>query len=419
MAALSGSETVSTLNGLFKEVYGDDVKQLVPSSMKCQQLIPFKGGAKKLGNQYHQPVVLAWPGGFTEAAASSGAFALNPAAASTMKDAVLTPSQIVLREYMDYEAAARSASGVNAFVDGTKLVFEMMQKSARKRLEANILYGSVGVGIVSASSSATSPTTITFTTASWAPGLWSGTEGNSYDVWDATLTTQRNLNAALVVSSMDVDARTVTFTGNNTDIGSIIATDVFFFRGGKGNEMAGIHKVLTNTGSLFGIDAGSYNLWKATTYDAGSAALTFNKVKAAVGRAVGRGLDEDVVLFVNPRGWDNIMTDLAALRRFVEKSGKGMAYEIGSENIVFYSQAGKIEIVPHIMVKEGFAYGLVKPSWVRVGATDLTFQTPGYGGQIFVQLGDYAGFDIRCYVSQAVLCEMPARNFIITGIVNA
>lgn len=418
MAPLSGSETVSTLNGLFKEVYGDDIKMLVPSSMKVQQFISFKGGAKKLGNQYHQPVVLAYPGGFTHAAASSGAFALNAAAASTMKDAALSPSQIVLREYLDYEAAARSASGVNAFVDGTKLVFEMMQKSARKRLEAELLYGQSGLGIVSSKSSATSPTVITFTAASWAPGLWSGVEGHSYDIYTA-LGVQVNANAALVVSAVDVDARTVTFTGNNTDINAIAATDVLYFRGAFGNELAGINKILTNTGSLFGIDAAAYNLWKATTYSAGSASLTFNKVKAAVAQAVGRGLDEDVTLLVNPKGWDNMMTDLAALRRFVEKSGKGMSYEIGSENIVFYSQNGKIEIVPHIMVKEGDAFGLVKPTWVRVGAVDLTFQTPGYGGQIFTQLGDYAGFDVRCYVSQAILCEMPARNFKITNIVNA
>lgn len=400
-----------------KEVYGDDVKQLIPTSNQLQQLIPLKAGAKQLGNLYNQPVVLAWPGGFTMAAASSGAFELNGAVASTMKNASLAGAQILLREYMDYEAAARAASGVNAFVDATKLMFEMMQKSARKRIEAEILYGQVGLGKVSTSSSATSPTVITFSAASWAPGLWSGVEGSSYDIYNGA--SQINTNAALVVSSVDIDARQVTFTGNNTDIAAIAAGYDLYFRGAYGNEAAGVHKILTNTGSLFGIDAASYNLWKATSYSAGSAALTFNKVKSAVGQAVGRGLDEDVMLFVNPKGWDSMMTDLAALRRFVEKSGgKGQSYEIGSENIVFYSQAGKIEIRPHIMVKEGFAYGLVKSNWLRVGATDLTFKTPGQGSNIFTQLQSYAGFEVRCYYNGALLCEMPARNFIITDIVN-
>ena len=416
MSALSGSETLSTLNGLFKEAYGDDVKQLVPSSNKLQLAIPLKLGAKKTGNLYHQPVVLAWPGGFTFAAANSGAFSLNSAVASTMKDAQLQGSQIVLREYMDYEAASRAAGGINAFVDATKLMFEMMQKSARKIIESELLYGQMGLGKVSSKSGSTSPVTITFTAASWAPGLWSGVEGHEYDVYNGS--SQINTNASLVVSSVDIDARQVTFTGNNTDIGNIAAGYDFYYKGAYGNEAAGVHKILTNSGDLFNINATTYNLWRATSYSAGSAALTFNKVKAAIGQAVGRGLDEDVTLYVNPKGWDSIMTELAALRRFVEKSGKGGSYEIGSENIVFYSQNGRVEIVPHIMVKEGFAYGLVKPSWVRVGATDLTFQTPGYGGQIFTQLQSYAGFEVRNYYNAALLCEMPARNFIITDIVN-
>lgn len=417
MAPLAGSETLATLNGLFKEVYGDEVKTLVPAPLKVQQMIPFKGGAKKLGNKYHQPVVLAFPGGFTHAATSSGAFALNAAVASTMKDAQLDPSQIVLREYLDYEAAARSAAGVNSFIDGTKLLFEMMQKSARKRLEAELLYGQQGLGIVSSKSGATSPVTITFTPASWADGLWTGVESHKYDIYTSG-GSQVNTNAALVVSSVDPANRRVTFTGNNTDINAIAATDVLYFQGAYGNEMAGTSKILQNTGSLFGIDASSYNLWEATQYSAGSAALTYNKVKAAIASAVGRGLDDDIDLLVNPKGWDSIMTDLAALRRFVEKQGKGMSYEIGAENIVFYAQNGRISVMPHPMMKEGEAHGLIKSSWVRVGANDLTFQTPGYGGQIFTQLGDYAGFDVRCYVNQAILCETPARNFIITGIVN-
>jgi len=399
-----------------KEVYGDDIKQLVPAPMKVQQMIPFKGGAKKLGNKFHQPVVLALPGGFTQAATGSGAFALNGAVSSTMKDAQLDPYQMVLQEYMDYEAASRSAQGVNAFVDGTKLIFELMQKAARKRIESELLYGQSGLGKISTSSSATSPTVITFTAATWAPGLWNGTEGYKFDVYNGS--SQINTNAPLVVSSVNIDARQVTFTGNNTDIAALAAGYDFYFQGAYGNEMAGIQKILENTGSLFGIDAASHSMWRATSYSAGSAALTYNKVKAAVAAAVGRGLDEDVVLLVNPKGWDSIMTDLAALRRFVEKQGRGMAYEIGAENIVFYAQAGKIEVVSHMMVKEGMAFGLVRPSWTRVGAVDLSFQTPGYGGQIFFNIPGYAGFELRCYSSQAILCEMPARNFIITNIVN-
>lgn len=387
-------------------------------------MIPFVPKQKELGNLYHQPVVVAYPSGFTHAAASAGAFTLNGPVASTMKDAQINGSQIVLREYMDYEAAAKAAKGRNAFLDATSLMFENMQKSHRKRLEIELLYGQAGVGVVSAKSATTSPTVITFTDATWAPGIWAGSEGMKFDCWSAVSAgTNRNTNAALVVSAVDIDNKQVTFTGNNTDINAITAGDHFFFFGGKDSsgasqEMAGIHAILSNTGTLFNISASSYSLWKSTQYSAGSAALTFNKVKAAVAAAVGRGLDEDMVLLVNPVTWDNLLSDLAALRRFVEKQGKGTSYEIGSENIVFYSQAGKIEIVPSIYVKQGSAYGLVPSSWKRIGATDVTFETPGYGGQIFTQLSGAAGFDVRSYCHEAVLCEMPARQILLSNIVN-
>jgi hypothetical protein len=341
-----------------------------------------------------------------------------------MKDAQINGSQILLREFMDYESAAKAAKGRNAFIDATALMFENMLKSMRKRLEVELLYGQQGVGKVSSKSASTSPTVITFTADSWAPGIWAGSEGMQFDVWSAqSAGTNRNTNAALVVSAVDIDNKQVTFTGNNTDINAIAANDHLFYYGAKSSagttqEMAGIDKIVNNSGSLFNVDASVYSLWKSTSYSASSAALTFNKVKAAIAAAVGRGLDEDMMLLVNPKTWDNLLSDLAALRRYVEKQGKGTSYEIGSENIVFYSQAGSIELTPSIYVKEGNAYGLVKNNWKRIGATDVTFETPGYGGQIFTQLSGNAGFDVRCYTHQAVFCEMPARQLLINNIVN-
>jgi hypothetical protein len=44
---------------------------------------------------------------------------------------------------------------------------------------------------------------------------------------------------------------------------------------------------------------GTYNLWKGNSY-AVSAAMAIGKVLAGVSRAVERGLDEDVSLYLNP-----------------------------------------------------------------------------------------------------------------------
>lgn len=402
-------ETVTTLNGLFKEVYSDGIRDLIPTGIKVQKLIPYIEKQKEVGNQYHQPVILAYAQGFTHAGASAGAFALNSAAAGVMKDAALSPSQILLREQLDYESAARAAKGRNAFMDATALMFENMQKSMRKRLEVQLLHAGTDLGVVSSTTS----TTITFTTATWAPGIWAGAEGANLDVWDTTLATQRT-NSAVIVS-VDVDNRKITIDALPT---GTVATDRVFFKGAKGNEMSGIHAILANSGSLFGISASTYTLWKSTSYNA-SGALTFDKLKAAISVAVGKGLDEDCVVLVNPRTWDNLMSDLAALRRFVDNpKGKGSAYQIGAENIEYYSQNGKVSIMPSIYVKEGFAYGLVPEVWKRPGAADVTFKTPGYGDQIFFHLPTNAGFEVRSYTDQCVFSEAPAKNFLVTGIVN-
>lgn len=413
-SGIGGEETVTTLNGLFKEVYGDDVKHLIPEGLKVQGMIPFVPKQKELGNKYHQPVVLAYPSGFTHAAAQSGAFTLLGASASTLKDAQIDGSQILLREYMDYEAAAKAAKGRNAFVDATSLMFELMQKAIRKRLEVELLYGGQDLGVVASVSS----NTITITDATWAPGIWAGSEGTSLDIFDTTGVTQRGGGTGhQTITSVDLINKTVTCSGGLQS--GVVAGDRLFFQGANGAEMSGIYQILTNTGTLFNINAGTYNLWQSTQYAVGGVALTFNAVKAAVARAVGKGLEGDCTLLVNPLTWDNLLSDLATLRRFVEKQGKGTQYEIGSKEISFYAQNGSIEIVPSIYVKAGHAFGLQADTWKRIGATDITFQTPGYGGQIFTQLQSNAGFDVRAYTHQAVFSEMPARNFIITGIVNA
>lgn len=402
--------TVSTLNGLFKEVYGDDIAQVIPDGVKVQKHIPFVSKEKQNGNSFHQPVLLAYDSGFTHAAASSGAFTLNDATAGVMKDATVVGSQILLRAQMDYEAAARAAKGRNAFVDATQLLFESMQKAMRKRLEAQLMYGAVGLGAIGSIAS----DVITFATADWAPGLWAGSEGMLIDIYASDLTTRRG-SASVAITAVNLDERKITIASTPA---MTAANDVVFFAGANANEMSGIHKILTNTGTLFGISAATYSLWKSSSYAAGSAALTQAKVGAAVAQAVAKGLDDDCMLIVNPKTWNNLLGDQAALVRHTGKDVKAVVNN-GSKSIELFSQNGKITIEPSLYCREGFAYGLSKDSWKRLGACDVTMKTPGYGDQIFFHLPTKAGFEVRSYTNQAVFCEAPGKNFLVTGIVNS
>lgn len=53
MATLSSSNTLATLNGLFKQVYGDTVENLIPNGVELMKDIPFVKSDKRLGQEYN------------------------------------------------------------------------------------------------------------------------------------------------------------------------------------------------------------------------------------------------------------------------------------------------------------------------------------------------------------------------------
>lgn len=373
------------LDGLFKNAYGDSVEQLTPEASLIQKEIDFVPQDKETGDKYNQPVVLAQEHGVTYAAAGAGAFALNESVAMTMKNAELQGSQLLIRSALSYDAAAKAANSKKAFVKGTELLVETMVASISKRLELSLLYGQSETGIGQPASTANvnaTSTTITISNLTWATGIWAGLENSTLDLYNDMDTTpvKINTNAALVVSSVNLDSKTVTVTGNATDITAIDAltyggNEAMVFEGAQAAEMAGIDKIITNTGTLFGINAGTYNLWKGNNYSASSADLTIGKILKGMAQAVGRGLDERVNLYVAPVTWENLNDDIAALRR-LDSSYKASKVEQGNEAITYHGQNGMISVYSHLYMKEGEAFALPSSKCRRVGAQDISFKSP-------------------------------------------
>ncbi len=355
--------------------------------------------------------MLAYPQGFTHAASGDGAFTLQDAIAGTMKDAQVQGSQIVLKEQIDYELISRALKGRNAFRDSVGLVIENMQKSFRKRLEASLWYGQSGIGTVA--SLATN--TITITTAEFAPYIWAGSEGMLIEVFNGTTS-----RGTATITAVDIDARTITL---NSAPGGTTGGDLLFFASANSGssvfkECVGIHKILTTTsGTLFNVNVGTYGLFKGTTYSLGSVAASFAAIRKGISKAVNKGLMEDLKIYVNPKTWDDMMTDLAALRRLPDS--KYEKYSIGAEAIEYYAQNGKAEIVPCGFVKEGYAYGLSVDHWKRVGAVDVVFGDPMFQDQIFFHIPTKAGVEMRAYTNQAIFSDSPAKSIAFSGIVNS
>lgn len=410
------ADVVGSLNEMHKKVYSKrPLPNLIPEVAKIQKLIPFSE-KEKLGDKFNIAVRLAYPTGFTHAVGdgSAGAFALGEVRGGTQKRAEMTAYQMLLRDQMSYEDAGKAVKGERSFVNGTEFFYEGLQLSARKRLEAELLYGGVGMATVGAYSASNASygnqPTITVTLAQWAPQLWAGVEGCAIDVHSAATATVRGTP---YVVGVDIDNRVLILSAAVT---GCVANDAIYFQGCFGKEMLGIHRIVSNTGSLFGIDAATYGLWKSNSHAVGGA-FSFDALKKGISKAVGKGLYGKIDLFLNPGGWDNLQTSIEALRVTSEKDVRKV--EVGTEEIVYHSQNGMTVVHSHPMVKEGFGYGLFTPTWKRVGSVDLELGAPGFGGTPWFHLPSNAGVEARIYTNQGIISETPAQNILFTGIVNA
>lgn len=419
---MATANVVSTLSGLFKEVYADKLESLVPKAARIQKEAKYVSRDKQEGNQYHQPVRLTRAHGWT-LSTSGDAFALNQPEPARTQDAVLQGSSFVLREAISYTAAAKLASSKGsdrkrAFVAGTSYMIENMTETAAFVQELQLMYGQGDVGVVNARVSGTGTTSQVFsiTTATFIAAMWSGLEQGYIDVY--TGSTQRNLSSDFQITAVDIANKQITVSGAAAELDAVAASDSIYLRGTKSAGMVGLRTIASNTGSMFGIDAASYSLWAGNTFSAASGSLSFVKMLQGLNQPVNRGLMSDVIAYCSPASWTDMNNDLAALRRYANKAGGKL--EQGAEGLEFYGQSGSIEIVPHIYMKPSEAVIVPRDSMIRVGASDLTFTPPGTDSDSFFEnLPDNAGYGTRCYWNLALFVPCPNKMLLINNIVNS
>ena len=404
---MAGENTASTLSALLKEVYADSLTSLIPEGVRLLKEVKFSAGDKELGDKYVQPVCLTHEHGFT---CDSGAFALNAAINASYAEAQVEGKNLVLRTVVSYDAAAKASSSKKAFMKWSEQVVGNMTSSFTKRLEVLHFYGGTSLGVVSSIAASV----ITITTATFASGIWAGSEGAVLSSYTA-LTGGTTHDTSLTIVSVDPANRQITVSGDSTTA----ANDYLFYKGFRGTEMNGIDKLVTNTGNLYNISATTYNLWAGNSYSAGSGALTFGKIQSAIALAVAKGLDEKVSVFVSIPTWANLNTDISALRK-LDNSYKTSKAENGSESISFYGANGEIEIVPSIYVKEGEAFCVPLARLKRIGSSDVTMRMPGMSDeQLVLQRDGYAAYEMRLFYDGNLFAERPGFLTKITNIVNS
>jgi len=410
----------ASIIGDFKERYNTKgIQDAIPESRVILKNVEFDK-ATLVGNAFHTPVILSDEAGFTYAANNAGNYALNGPVSLNVPDAQVRPAQITLVSQIAYDALSQSLGSGAAFLSATKLITKRMIDSMSKRVELAALYGGVGLGKTALTGSSQTSSTIevvAFTQQTWSDGIWAGTVNNQVQFYNGASLVSSGADSVFTISAVNPTLRTLTVTGSTTGIAALHALVVttpttldIYFNSAYGNEMTGIDKILTNVGTLFNISAATYDLWKSNVIDNANGKLTFLALQNAVATAVGRGLDTEVDVLVNPKVWANLVTSQSGARRF-DSSYKKTQMENGAEKLTFYSQNGTMNITPSLYVKEGDCFILPFSTYQRIGSMDIEFMPQVMGSDEFFQyVPGYNAYELRLWTNQQIFCTLPARS---------
>lgn len=405
------------LTGLYKEAYPEGIVNLIPKSSIVQRNVKFRSGAEKVGNKYHIPLVLSPEQGVTY-----GIKTLVGPQSMEMGDAQLQGSSVTIQGALDYDAAARSV-GKNSFDEATSLQMNVMIEQGSKRIEVATLYGQspTGLGLIaSTGTTTTTTTTLVLSEVQWS-GIWSGSKKALLDVVAVTGGAVANSVGPLTVSTVNFSTFSIVVSGASADItavnaavvasgGAIIRYSGATDSSGNQFEMAGLDRIMTNTGVLFNVDAATNELWKTTQVTVGTP-LSFDIVGegVAIAQQAG-GLDEEATLLISPTRWRKLNSDLAANRRY-DSSYKKADGELGNQGITYWAETGEIQVLPHPFVKNGDGFLVPFKRVRRVGAQEISFNTPAMGseGTIFLQSQTFPGYEYRLYGNEALIIDSPAK----------
>jgi len=441
MASVSNIQVIE----LFKTVYGS-MHDLVPEDQLLGQDISWSDG-DRVGTQFVEDVVLGAETGITLGGSGQEAFEINPAIAGAVKQTLVTPYVSILPSVLPFATISRSFGNEQAFFRATKFITRNNLKSHNKFLEIFRLWGQSpsllgyvsyytgtyrgaaftngggtvnGVAFVAGVSAASKA--ILLAPGEFAPGFWVGMIGfkvRQVDSTGAVLASGKLTGYQAQYGYITVDFAPVV-SAAITGAGSV---RLCFDGQESAGEMIGIHAVLANTGTLFGISTSAFPLFKGNVQDISNGAVTgvklsLDRLQDALANSVnGGGLEGDVNVYVNPRSWSTLSKTEAGTRVY-DKSYQASKAENGFRDIEYYTQTGKLTIKAHRCMKEGYAFGLRTDVWKRSGSAQVGFKVPGMddNGDLIRPLENQAGYQFKSYADEYIFTPEPNQNLLLTGI---
>ena len=403
------------LAGDFKNLYQNSgLVTALPTWAIVQDKWKFEE-AESLGQYYIFGVVLQKEHGATYAPSSgsnSGPQTLNASIAGYVAQVQVEGYSIYMRSRLSYDAAAKaSRAGKKAFAQAYGAVLKNLKESHQYRLELSMIYGQQGLGKVDSNTSGA----LVLYAAYWATGIWAAGLANCIlEAWTDQTDSATQHNGDLTISSVDVSAKKVTVTGTNS---SVVQNDWLYFKGAKTssafNECPGLSAILNNSGTLFNVNAATYDAWQSQSYDvAGNLSMSAILQGASLGMSYGL---EEGTLLVAPEKFAQLGLDEAALRRYVNDKDQHSTSR-GVKGVEFMLGPVSIEVMAHPFVWQGYPMLVPSKHVHRVGATDITFGMPGSDEPMEVHVTDTTALEIRSMSDQGIYIERPAHAVQFTGV---
>lgn len=424
---------------LYKEIYGDDFKTACPEHRELVDTYSYESGDAP-GETYLEAIRMTEEQGFTFRAGNSEAGLLRDPVALKIENASILGSVLEFRTRVDVDVFVRAVTSKQAFKNAVGLRQEAQRDSIFKHLEWGLLQGARPVGIIEAvnAGGSASQKLVTITAATFVDAFWAGSENMPFDIFTTessavsvatqATATKRNTSAATAkfkVDSYNLDTRVITMTADAAaDWSAVVAGDCLWrvsdFVAGTGPITSPGLLRLTEyqSGIVNGIDASTYGLWRGIVNSSGGT-ITMSRILKMVAALSKRSTGKRMfTVRCGPLTWEQVNSDLSALRKFDGSYERSKGYN-GFSEIRFYSPNGEMALRAHPFMRESEVHIVDDSVVTRRGPSDVRFTFDPTGGgqeQMYLLLQDYNKYEFRAYSNQGLLNSKPARSGIFTGL---
>lgn len=393
---MATTNTPTTLASRLKEQFNGEISTLVPGTVKLGKL-KFRADIE-LGKSANFDCQLSDELGFS---VGQGSVTLNGAIAQSSARATVDAYTLMLQYRASYDLISRASKGdKKAYANFSSNKFIPATESFQRRQEAMFMYGREGLGKVLSNTSGV----LVISVDTFCPTLWLALKGATLEAWTAKTGGSQH-NAVLTVSAVDVNTRSVTVTGTNA---AVVANDHLFFTGTYDAGHIGLMSIARNTGTIFGIDAATYDNFKANAFDVGTSALTLGKILQMAGVSANKGCAEKLKCYVPIKSFQALVADEASLIRYGAGGGKAKS---GFDSICVVGASGEVEIEPYQFIKEGEVLMYPERWTTIIGSSQMTMDLDG--DEMWFNVSTSSDKEMRLFSDTQIFCERP--GYIVYG----